>query len=203
MRKKSNKKSIKKWGQYVLLAAFIGLLFTTDLKAEVFGFVQRGMLQLGLFQPETEQVVKKQKPKEKEARTGYEMRLKDQNGKTVSLSQLDDKVVFINFWATWCPPCVAEMPNINKLYQHYEDDDEVVFLMVSLDKKFSKAKGFLEKKAFDFDVFKPQGSMPNDFKSSSIPTTYVLDKNGEIAFSHLGMGNYNTRQFKKFINDLK
>lgn len=201
MKNKAKIKSLKKWGQYVLLIAFIGIFFTTSLKAEVFGFMQRGLLQLGLFQPNTEELA--ETPKSETSTSGYHMQLEDQNANVVGLQQLKGKVVFVNFWATWCPPCVAEMPNINALYQNYKDDDDVVFLMISLDKNFSKAKGFLKRKGFDYDVYHAQTEIPNDLRTGSIPSTFLINKNGEVAFTHMGMGNYNTDQFKGVIKKLK
>lgn len=129
--------------------------------------------------------------------------LKNQNGETINMNELEGKVVFINFWATWCPPCIAEMPNINKLYQQYEEDEDVVFLMISLDRQFGTAKKFLENKGFAFDIQEPQGKLPSDFKTRGIPITYVLGKDGEIEYTKVGMGNYNTNKFKALLETLK
>lgn len=134
---------------------------------------------------------------------GYKLTLKDQTGKTIKMHKLEGKVVFINFWATWCPPCIAEMPNINKLYQEYEDDDEVVFLMVSLDKNFKKAVNFREKKEYSFDIHQTQSPTPRDLQTRGIPNTFVLGKTGEIEYKKIGMGNYNTTKFKDFLEELK
>lgn len=133
----------------------------------------------------------------------YKLNLKNQNGEITKLSDLEGKVVFINFWATWCPPCIAEMPNINKLYQQYQDDEQVVFLMISLDKKFDAAIKFLDQKAYDFDIQEPLTSIPKVFNTRGIPNTYVLGKDGEIEFRKMGMGNYNTQKFKDFLEELK
>src|SRR5699024_8703774 len=121
--------------------------------------------------------------------TKHDYKLKDESGKTINMADLEGKVVFVNFWATWCPPCIAEMPNINKLYQNYKDDDEVLFLMISLDDSFDKAKEFKERKNFDFNIFYPQSTMPSEFQSRGIPHTFVLRKDGEIAYDHTGMGS--------------
>lgn len=129
--------------------------------------------------------------------------LKNQKGELIKLNDLEGKVVFINFWATWCPPCIAEMPNINKLYQQYQDDDQVVFLMISLDRKFETAVKFLDQKGYAFDIQEPQGNIPRDFNTRGIPITYVLGKNGEIEYTRVGMGNYNTQKFKEFLEELK
>ncbi|MGH2643105.1 MAG: TlpA family protein disulfide reductase, partial [Chitinophagaceae bacterium] len=61
---------------------------------------------------------------------------KDGNGHTFSLSSLKGKVVFINFWATWCPPCRAELPSIKKLYEKFKDNNKIMFLMVDVDEEY-------------------------------------------------------------------
>lgn len=204
--KKAKKKKTKRYIEYGVLILFVGLLFTTDLRAEVFGFMQRGMLKLGLFKPNVENLSTGQSDEGEDAvaqSETYDMPLKDQDGNPVDLADLDDKVVFINFWATWCPPCIAEMPEIDKLYQDYADDDEVVFLMVSLDQGFDKAKDWAADKGFDFNVHEPQGNIPSDFENNAIPTTYVIDKKGNMAYSHIGIGDYNTKSFRKKLDKLK
>src|SRR5690606_3035773 len=65
--------------------------------------------------------------------TGNDVAFKDKDGKTVSLKSLKGKVVFINFWATWCPPCIHEMPSINELKKTFKGNDNIVFLMVDVD----------------------------------------------------------------------
>lgn len=204
-----NKEKIKKTKttnriiEYGILALFVGLLFTTNLKAEVFGFVQRSFLKVGLFNTNA---LNDDNLTTEDTSKSYEslhLILEDQNGRTVKISDLKNKVVFINFWATWCPPCIAEMPNINKLYESYQNDDEVVFLMISLDENFNKAKKFLDNKDFKFDIYHPKSSLPKELESRGIPNTFVLGKNGKIEYSKMGMGNYNTPKFKNFLEDLK
>lgn len=187
--------------KYSFLVMFVALLFTKDLKAEAFGFDQRGFLEGGLFQANIAQV--DQSVAEDPPYKGHPLKLISQSGKNIDMAELEGKVVFINFWATWCPPCIAEMPNINKLYQNYQNDQDVLFLMISLDDDFDKAKAFREKKGFDFNVFEPQSNLPKEFQSQGIPATFVLNKKGEISYTHMGMGSYNTKKFKTFLNDLK
>ncbi len=194
------KKTIKKIGNYSFSIVFAVILFTSSLRAEVFGFIQRGVLELGIMNPDTTTETTKDK---KAKKASYKVKLLDQNGKKVDMADLKDKVIFINLWATWCPPCVAEMPGINSLYKHFEKDEEVVFLMISFDKDFEKAKKFKNRKEFGFDVHKSLNNLPKVYHSQSIPTTFIIDKKGNIAFEHKGMANYNTKKFKNFINNLK
>lgn len=142
-------------------------------------------------------------PAHKDPYKSRSLTMKNQKGEQLELNDLEGKVVFINFWATWCPPCIAEMPSINKLYKHFEDDEDIVFLMITLDRKFDTAIKFLDKKGFAFDIHEPQGSLPNDFQTRGIPNTYVLGKDGKIEYKRMGMGNYNTQKFKDFLTELK
>lgn len=137
------------------------------------------------------------------AKTVLAFALEDQNGNALELKDLKGKVVFINFWATWCPPCIVEMPDINDLYNTVKDDDQIVFLMISLDQSFDKAKEFLDQKGFDFDIYKAVGSIPQEFQTQAIPTTFVLDKEGNIAKKYMGAQSYNTDEFKGFLEELK
>ena len=133
----------------------------------------------------------------------YELALEDQEGNKLDLKDLQGKVVFINFWATWCPPCIVEMPDIDALYGSLKDDDEIVFLMISLDQDFDKAKQFLIKKDFGFNVYKVDGSIPSDFQTRGIPTTFVLGKDGKIAEKYMGSRSYNNDDFKALLKGLK
>jgi len=78
--------------------------------------------------------------KPEKAETLPAMQLRDQQGKTVMLSSLKGKRVFLNLWATWCPPCVAELPSIETLYKKTTNADQNAFLIVSLDDECSTAK---------------------------------------------------------------
>ena len=191
-------KKIKFIFNILFWVALIAVIFSTDLRAEVFGFIQRGVIEIGLVNPTIEENHKPLKKNE-----AYQLTLKNQKGEMVQLSEFEDKIVFINFWATWCPPCIAEMPSINQLHEKFKNDKEIVFLMISQDKDFGKAKDFLEKKSFGFDIFQSQTPLPKDLRSNSIPATFVLDKSGNIVYEHMGMANYNSDKFISFLNELK
>lgn len=126
----------------------------------------------------------------------------DENGKTVTLSSLKGKVVFINFWATWCPPCREEMPTINTLRQKFKDNDQIVFLMVDVDGKMKKSKAFMEKNKYDLPVYAPKSSIPPDFLGNAVPTTIILDKNGKIAGRVEGSMDYSSPEVIKSLKEL-
>lgn len=187
--------------EYGVLATVLLTLFFTGLHTEVFGFLQRGMLATGIMNPDvnekTDAVVTEDYPK-----ADFRLNLVDSKGEKVSMEQFKGQVIFVNVWATWCPPCIAEMPGINKLFNDVKDDN-VVFLMLSVDQNFEKAKRFSGKKGFAFEVYSLDGAIPEMYYTESIPTTFVIDANGALALRHEGMANYNTTEFRRFLRSLK
>jgi len=133
---------------------------------------------------------------------GDEVQFKDSQGKTVSLGDLKGKVVFLNFWATWCPPCIAEMPSINKLKQSFNDQDDIVFLLVDVDNNIKKSTGFMKKKNYDLPVYVPAGPIPSTYLEGAIPTTVILDKKGEIIARIEGGRDYASPGMLKALNQL-
>ncbi|MCL4457874.1 MAG: TlpA family protein disulfide reductase, partial [Nitrospirae bacterium] len=105
--------------------------------------------------------------------------LKDINGKPVSLSSFKGKVVLLNFWATWCPPCRAEIPSMNKLYQKLKNRGFVI-LAVSTDRAVIDVKDFLETTPINFPVVVDYNLTVsrNLYKVFMMPTTFLIDKMG-------------------------
>lgn len=204
------KEITSKWIQYGVVAAVAVTLYATGLHAEVIGFAQRGLLATGLMDPDVEQnahiantedqsLDEMQKPDPTQA--DFDFNLIDKEGKVVSLSKFRGKVIFLNMWATWCPPCIAEMPSIDNL--HEEMGDEVAFVMLSLDQDFEKAKAFDKRKGYDLPIFTPASNLPAMYESNAIPTTYVIDAAGNLAWMHKGMADYSDPGFKEFLKSLK
>ena len=101
-------------------------------------------------------------------------------GKQVSLAGLSGKVVFLNFWATWCPPCRAEMPAMEKLYQRFKNDG-LEFLAVNLQEDEKTVATFLKANGLNFPVaLDRKGQTPSLYGVRGIPTTYVVDRSGVI-----------------------
>jgi len=137
----------------------------------------------------------------KKTKADFSMTLKNAKGKTVSLADYKGKVIFINFWATWCPPCIAEMPSIEAMYNDI-DLDKFEVLMVSFDRNFQKAIDYKERNNFGFDVYELDGPIPAMYNTRSIPTTYIIDAEGNLAFKHTGTADYNRQDFKDFLKTL-
>lgn len=126
----------------------------------------------------------------------------DGNKKAVALNDLKGKVVFINFWATWCPPCVREMPSINNLKKHFKNNKDLVFLMVDVDGNYEVSKKFMEKNGFDLPLYMPNGDIPSRFLGNSIPTTVILDKTGKMVARIEGGRDYAAPEIIKAMDDL-
>lgn len=206
MKKNTN----KSWMQYGLLAAVALTLYATGLHAEVIGFAQRGLLVTGLMNPDVTELAQLQEDEVNEnqnidlnsvPKADFNLQLMDANGKVRSLEEFKGKVIFLNLWATWCPPCIAEMPSIDKL--HEQMGDEVAFVMLSMDKDFEKAKEFDKRKGYDLPIFTLASNLPAMYQSQSIPTTYVIDPEGNLALTHKGMADYSNKQFVDFLNSIK
>ncbi len=131
----------------------------------------------------------------------WDWKLMDAQGEEVSLSNYKGKVILINNWATWCPPCIAEMPSLQRLYNQY--GKQVVFLFVAHDKP-EKVEAFLKKNKMDIPVYFMLNNPPSQISSNSIPTTFIINKNGEIVVRKTGAADWNSGQvhriLEKFLN---
>ena len=125
------------------------------------------------------------------------------DGKTIYLQQQKGKVVFINFWATWCPPCLAEMPTVNEFYQKVKKDSNIVFLTVDVDNRLNNSSAFMKNQGYQMPVYGGNlDALPSTFYSGTIPTTLVIDKRGLVVFNHAGKASYDGDEFARFIKGL-
>lgn len=121
-----------------------------------------------------------------------EFSLKDLKGKTVNLSDYRGKVVVVNFWASWCDPCKLEMPEMQALDKELKSDNKAVFLAVNLtdNQRETKelAKNFIENEGYDFLVLLDEDvKLATKFNITSIPQTFIIDKEGRVFDYILGM----------------
>lgn len=133
--------------------------------------------------------------------SNYDWSLKDLSGETYDFNSAKGNVILINFWATWCPPCIAEMPSMEELYLKYKDNDKVVFLFVS-NEDVAVIEGFMSKKEFSFNVYQSLTQYPQEFDVTTIPRTFLIDKNGEIVIDKSGPADWNSSQVSNTINEL-
>lgn len=108
----------------------------------------------------------------------------DQNGKLVKLSDYEGKVVFLNFWATWCPACVSELAAIQDLYEAYKGNEEVVILSVVLPGGQEKGQdgilAYMSEKGLTFPVLFDDGMIYSRFRIQTMPSTYIFNREGSI-----------------------
>lgn len=125
--------------------------------------------------------------------------LRDINDRVINLSAMRGKVVIINFWATWCPPCRAEMPSLNNLYRELRNKGLEV-IAISTDRSASVVKDYLSKNPLDITiVVDSDNKVSRQFKVFSIPTTFLIDRNGIIIERYLGEENWTSPEIKKRI----
>ncbi|MBE0645026.1 MAG: TlpA family protein disulfide reductase [Bacteroidetes bacterium] len=113
--------------------------------------------------------------------------LKDKDGKAITLESLKGKVVVLNFWATWCPPCRAEIPAFKSTYDKYKTKG-VEIVGVSLDHKgWDVVKPFLKQQNINYPVVLGGAEIARAYGNiQSIPTTFIIDRKGKVIDSHVG-----------------
>jgi len=190
-KKKTIKREIIEWAIFL---GVIGFLFGTGLHTPVFGFIQGLVLKTGIMQPSIDE--------EDKVAADYGFTLINTEGQRIPFKEYENKVVFVNIWATWCPPCVAEMPDIQDMYEEMKEEG-IEFVFISVDDDFQKAKDFVNRKEFDFPIYQLASQLPSVYESQAIPTTYVISPQGEVVVTKSGMAKYNTKKFKKYLKDLK
>lgn len=130
-----------------------------------------------------------------------DFKLKDLDGTEVSLSNFKGKKVYINFFATWCGPCKEEMPDLEKLYQETKDDD-LVILAISGGEDKTTVENFIKNNNYNFKVLvDPVGSTNRSYNISSIPTSYFIDENGNIANKRIGL--MTLENMKTYVENIK
>ena len=129
----------------------------------------------------------------------YLWKLTTLDGRETTLAEHRGQVVFVNVWATWCGPCVMEMPTIQALYDSAAREG-VAFVLVS-EEEPNMVKSFIEREKYSFPVF-TTAHVPDKFQSDGIPTTFIVGKDGTIAHRHVGSADWNTESCRKFLHGL-
>jgi len=182
----------KRWGSILFYGVVILFIFSPGAKS----WLLQQVVSTGLLKAEIKNNNAKGLP---DAATFLFI---DSNGKTSTTADLKGKVVFINFWASWCPPCRAEMPSLENLYQNLKDNSNFVFLFINEDDR-SKGLKYLEANHFTMPFYQASGDVPAEIFSGSLPTTIVLDKNGKVVLKHSGMARYDTEDFMRQLKELE
>ena len=183
----------KNSGFIFLMAVLCVLLFVPNAKA----LLLKGLLHTGVFNASTK------KELSTASSTGIaSLSFIDNNGSRLTVADLKGKVIFINFWATWCPPCIAEMASINSLYNQLKTDTRIVFVAADADNNLPLSTAFMQKHQYNLPVYEIAGPVPADLFSGTLPTTLIIDASGNLVKKHEGIANYDTAAMISFLKGL-
>jgi peroxiredoxin len=112
--------------------------------------------------------------------------LADTKGKTVTLSQLKGKVVFVDFWASWCPPCRRSIPAVESMYKQLSKDPRVVILGINVEKNPASTLAFVKKNGIQYTVLNDDGSASEAYRVSGIPAFFIIGPAGAITKRFVG-----------------
>jgi len=170
----------------LVLVLFFGLLFTITAYGDT---LQNEARQVGL-QP---------------VKTGTKLidfELESLDSSMIKLSSYKGKVVFLNFWATWCPPCIEEMPSMQKLYDHFKDRG-LEMIAVNLQEDKAAVKKFFDKHGLTFTaVLDKTGRVGSQYGARNIPTTYIIDRDGFVIAGTIGGKEWYTPEMIGFFESL-
>ncbi len=122
---------------------------------------------------------------------------------TISNTDLEGKVVFVDFWASWCPPCLKSLPEFENLQSSFSGRDDVVVLAINLDENPQDAKDFINKINVTYKILADKdGAIPESFGVNAMPTSYVIDKSGVIRYVHSGYKSGDVSKIKAEIEKL-
>lgn len=173
---------------FVFLALFLAMLNPTTRKV-----ISSSVIRYTMTAPKVEKKINSL------ADVDYNWRYQDQDGTAINFSENKGKVVLLNFWATWCPPCVAEMPSLQKLYDEY--GDRVEFVLIT-NEGFNIIDPFMTKRGLSLPVYTAIDPVSDILQSKSIPVTYLISKKGEIILSKTGAAKWHSDKVKQVIDNL-
>ena len=180
----------KHWSNIIFVAVLVLILFTpvgTFLK------VKLNQAKLLFVNPSSIEV------EEREVVNEFNWKLIDETGRTFNFQEMEGEIVLINFWATWCPPCIAEMPSLQKLHDDY--GKKITFMFVANDDP-EKVRSFMEENNYDLPVYYAASDVPSKLYSRSIPATFLLDDQGKIVMKEIGSSNWNSQNVRRQIDEL-
>ncbi|HPF10634.1 MAG TPA: TlpA disulfide reductase family protein [Flavobacteriaceae bacterium] len=137
--------------------------------------------------------------KNQERLTDYNWSLFSLANEKVNLEQSKGRVVLVNLWATWCPPCLAELPSLEGLYNQYANRMDFYFISYE---DATVLKRFLAKKDVSLPVYNPASQSPTQLESSALPTTFLISKEGIIVMKKTGAARWDSEKTKQVIEKL-
>ena len=127
----------------------------------------------------------------------------DRSGGKIDLSKLEGKIAIIHFWATWCPPCVEEIPALSRFWERYKGRDDVVLYAVSVDKDWKTIDDFTKKNPNDLPFFiDPAAAIAKRFGTIQYPETYIVNRKGRVLERIPGAVSWDDPEVRKRIEQL-
>lgn len=189
-------KFIKLHWQNILFIAFIVLLFTPlGLPIRVVLIKTVSLVRTNILPIEESNTVNI------DFQRSEAYKLIDPQGNVIDVSRVKNKVLIINYWATWCPPCIAEMPSFQELYHKYKNNRNYMFLFIAQDSP-ERVEKFIKKNDYDLPVYFERSPPPERLKSESLPTTYILNKRGEVVVHKTGALDWNSKRIIRILDQL-
>ena len=130
-----------------------------------------------------------------------ELALEDLYGNEVRLTDHRGQVILVDFWATWCGPCIQELPHIQKVHEKYQDQGLGV-LAISTDRQKSKVPPFVEKNGYTFPVLLADGKVETAYQVRGIPVVYLIDRTGVIRYHKEGFSPGSEKDFERWVEEL-
>jgi thiol-disulfide isomerase/thioredoxin len=130
----------------------------------------------------------------------YDWTVQDLEGQPFNMTETRGKVLFLNFWATWCPPCVAEMPSIQRLYDRLRGEG-VAFALVTSEEA-EPVRRFMERNDYTLPVYLGGEWVPRYLQPRAIPTTYIVRPDGKVMLKHTGAMEWDAPRVREFLEKL-
>lgn len=129
-------------------------------------------------------------------------KIENMSGEMTGLDAYKGNIVFLNFWATWCPPCVLEMPAMDSLYKTFKDQGLVVVAINDYEPR-ARVEKFLKTKDYSFPILiDPSGKVSEDFRAIALPYTFIINKEGFVIGKVIGMRDWSSPESVEFFKEL-
>ena len=127
--------------------------------------------------------------------------ISDLQGRTMSFGELHGKVVVVNLWATWCPPCRAEMPYLENLWRKFEGEEDFRVLCISTE-TMEEVRRHPLAASLKMPLYVFNGPVPLELQAESLPTTYIFDRQGRVTFGHVGIARWDGDEIVAYLQGL-
>ena len=132
-----------------------------------------------------------------------ELPIYDRQGRKVDLAEAKGKVLVVNFWATWCPPCVEETPELSKFWEQYKKRGDVALYAISVDKDWKTIDDFIAKNPSSLPLYHdPKEATAKRFGSSQYPETYIVNRKGRVLFRVQGAVDWSNPEVRSRIDQI-